>query len=214
MGVDAAEKIEDEQVSAAAKLMSFGTDPSEMIGKAGNELTAAINSGDIVKARAAQKILLNSGNKGVQHLQQTLESSMNTVEGKKSDVGRNLRADLNAAGLKGKNNVLSTWANNTDTISNTATDRGTFEALNDVELAGQSLDNLTRGRASITYDQAKSIQENSNVFKDLDPKKKALFAQIAPLTPAGTTPPATPPGAGTPPVPPVPPATPPGPPTP
>ncbi|MFZ2835744.1 MAG: hypothetical protein WAZ21_00285 [Candidatus Saccharimonadales bacterium] len=214
MGVDAAEKIEDEQVGAAAKLMSFGTDPSEMIGKAGNELTAAINSGDIVKARAAQKILLNSGNKGVQHLQQTLESSMNTVEGKKSDVGRNLRADLNAAGLKGKNNVLSTWANNTDTISNTATDRGTFEALNDVELAGQSLDNLTRGRASITYDQAKSIQENSNVFKDLDPKKKALFAQIAPLTPAGTTPPVAPPGAGAPPVPPVTPPTPPVPPTP
>jgi hypothetical protein len=229
MGVSLAEKIEDEEVGEAQKLMRAGVDPHEMIGLASKHLEDAIDSGDVVKARAAQQILLNSGNKGLDTLHDTLSRKITTREQKESDVARNLRSELNQAGLKGKNNALAAWSYNSldTTLDQTRNDAGTLEGLSDTELAGQSFEKvLSHHRTSGAIDQAKarSVIDNQNIWKDLSKEKQDLFVQLAgrgpahPVAPPATsptappTPPATPPTV--PPAPPTPPSGPPTPPTP
>jgi hypothetical protein len=182
-GVSLAEKMEAEEVGNAETLIRSGTDPTELIGHASETLASAIKKGDVVKARAAQKILLSSGNKGVEALHETLKKEMPDVEGargKGTAVGRNLRADLNAAGLKGKNNELASWAYNNASLKETMSDGATYSNLSDVELAGQSPKNLKAAadNGHISFEQAQTVVSNENVYKDLDPEKKALFADI------------------------------------
>lgn len=120
---EASEKALESDISAAAVSMrSTHNDPDHQIDNVAKELTSAISIGDIVKARAAQSILLNSGGAGLDTLERTLEASSDgklnadgtrsggDPEMRNSKVGVSLRTALNSAGLKAKNNTVATWA--------------------------------------------------------------------------------------------------------
>jgi hypothetical protein len=181
--VSALDKMEDEEVSNAEKLIRHGKDPNEMIGIAKTELATAIQNNDVTRGLAAQKILRNSGNKGLDALHETLEANVTTEQQKTSDVVRNLRSDINSAGLKGRNNVLTSWSYGagTQTLADAANDTSVLGGLTDVELAGQSLDKAlkTAPQGAITQAKAQSIIDNQNIWKDIDENKKVFFEQVA-----------------------------------
>ena len=180
-----ADKAFTEDVSAAESLLrSQHTDPSTLIKDAAVELEKAVGSGDVVRARAAQNILLNSGGKGIDQLHSSLAKTMTSSTMKNSEVGQSLRSALNSAGLKAKHNALANWAYSPadQTPSQALVDKGVYSGLNDVELAGSSYTALKAAVAagSISADQAKAVMGNSTVYKDMEQAKKDLFATLAP----------------------------------
>lgn len=187
-----ADKADTEEVAAAETMMRSGVDPTKLLDHARREMITASRSGDSVRARAAQKILLSGGGKGLDKLYEAYietesgidpKSGMRTGQGvvKTTETMKDLRSALNAAGVKPKNNVLATWAyNDSDTsLTGTAAENATLASLNDVELAGQRDVVLQAGKHFITQAQAKSIVANDNVFKDVSPVAKAIFMEIA-----------------------------------
>jgi len=193
---EASEKAFENDISAmAVSLKNTHNNPDTQIDDVAAELTSAIASGDKVKARAAQSILLNSGGAGLDTLHKTLEAaSTSNPAMRNSEVGVSLRTALNNAGLKSKDNAMATWAysdNTFESIRNgTATTTvqkpdGTTEVkkvsaiqgLNSVELAGQRGRVVEAAKHLITPDQAAAVLAD-NVSKDMDPGKKALFEEI------------------------------------
>jgi len=220
---EASEKAFENDISAmAVSLRNTHNNPDTQIDDIAGELTSAIKSGDKVKARAAQSILLNSGGAGIDTLHRTLRSvSESDPNMRKSEVGVSLRTALNNAGLKGKDNAMATWAytdstfeaigNGTATIDVKNPDGSTskkqvsaVQGLNSVELAGQRGHVIEAAKHLITPAQAKAVLAD-NVSKDMDPKKKALFEEISRgmhvsgRGTGGTPPPTGGPTGGTPP---------------
>jgi hypothetical protein len=198
---EASEKAFENDISAmAVSLKNTHINPDTQIDDIAQELTGAINSGDKVKARAAQSILLNSGGAGLDTLHRTLEASSVSNPGmRNSEVGVSLRNALNNAGLKGKDNALASFAYNDAPLASLRQDKSTFKNLNSVELAGQRthiLQDAVKNNA-ITPQQAQAVLAD-NVSKDMDPTKKALFQAVANLaSPGGSTPPPAPGTGGT-----------------
>lgn len=186
----ASEKADIEEVAAAETLMrSQHSDPSQLIENAGIEFRKAVKSGDSVGARAAQSILLNSGNKGIKELHSSVNESFgaNGVS-KESDVGKSVRSALNRAGLKPKNNALATWAYNTDDIARTSSAASTFNTLSDAELAGHDVDNLTAaaGAGILDSGRAARILENPSVAGSIGERERQYLERLAHRT--GPTP--------------------------
>lgn len=194
---EASEKAFESDISAmAVSLRSTHNNPDTQIDDIASELTSAIQSGDKVKARAAQSILRNSGGAGLDTLHRTLQAASEADPNMRgSEVGVSLRTDLNNAGLKGKDNTLATWAYSDNTFeaigngtattevrnpdgSTTIKSVSAIQGLNSVELAGQRGHVIEAGKHLITPDQAKAVLAD-NVSKDMDPKKKALFEEIS-----------------------------------
>jgi len=198
---EASEKAFENDISAmAVSLKNTHINPDTQIDDIAGELTSAIASGDKVKARAAQSILLNSGGAGLDTLHRTLEASSVSNPGmRNSEVGVSLRNALNNAGLKGKDNALASFAYNDAPLASLRQDKSTFKSLNSVELAGQRthiLQDAVKNNA-ITPQQAQAVLAD-NVSKDMDPTKKALFQAVANLaSPGGPTPPPAPGTGGT-----------------
>lgn len=113
------------------------------------------SGGDAIKARAAQEILMNSGNAGTNALREALSS----VD-RSSEVGIDLRKDIAASNLKGKAADVYKWSvddqgRSLETISR---DAGTWSGLADAQLAGQ-VEGAMRaavGSGGITPEKAKS----------------------------------------------------------
>jgi hypothetical protein len=195
---EASEKaFENDISSAAVSMRNTHSDPDKQIPNVAMELTKAIEKGDKIKARAAQSILLNSGGAGIDKLNETLSDYEEKKDSniRNTEVGKSLRTGLNSAGLKGKDNSLATWAysnNSIESIRNgTATDvKGKMvsavQGLNAVELAGQrgSVISAAVAKNLISPEQAQAVLE-SNVSKDMDANKKALFAGVAAKAAAG-----------------------------
>jgi len=193
---EASEKAFENDISAmAVSLKNTHNNPDTQIDDVAAELTSAIASGDKVKARAAQSILLNSGGAGLDTLHRTLEAAtVSNPNMRNSEVGVSLRTALNNAGLKGKDNALASFAYSDKSLSDLRQDRSTFKSLNSVELAGQRthvLEEAVKNNA-ISPEQAQAVLAD-NVSKDMDPSKKALFQAVANLASSGGT---TPPPAG------------------
>ena len=201
-GVDASDKIFDEDVAATEKLLRASSKgPQHMIDEASSELTKAIAKGDVVRARAAQSILLNSGNKGVQTLHSTLHSAFGP-EGtahKDSDVGKSLRANLLSSGVKAKNVALDKWSSADEKVPlSMAATQEQISSLNAAELATQGTELLEASRSQISASQAKDVMANDNVFQALDEAKKTLFREIAGVVAPGSNGGSASPSAGTP----------------
>jgi len=179
--IASAEKADSEEVAAAEALMrSQHSDPSTLIAKAQGELSSAITAGDSVRARAAQGILLNSGGKGVDALHQTIQSSFASEGSKNSPVGQSMRAALNRAGLKSKNNALASWAYNSATIGATSSDKSTFEGLSDAELGGHSENNLraAAGAGAIDGARAERILSNPTVAGSIGESERKFLQSL------------------------------------
>ncbi len=172
-------RAENEEVEQEMVRMRAGTDPREMINKAATELQSANSRGDVVAARAAQKILLGSGNKGVAKLHETLHG-LEAGGSLKEDVSKELRADLNGAGLKGKDNALASWAySNGATIAGQEASASTYSSLSPTELAGQSAAALTQGSyGGITPSMAEAALSNPAAASQLDEEKRTILQSI------------------------------------
>lgn len=115
-------------------------------------------------------------------------------------IGQKVLSDLNSSGIKGKNASLAQMAytppvdsnGKKRTVADIAGDSGTYSALTDAELAGQSEDNLKK--ANISSTRAQSIIDNQNVWSQLSDNKKQIIQGYAAA--GGGTP--TPQAGGTP----------------
>lgn len=122
--LNAIDEEENKEVTAAVAQISHDTTSVNRIGESARILKESIISGDKTKARAAQRILLSSGNAGVSALQdvysgkhgstdeevdltKTALSSLASTE--RSELTGYLRSEVNSAGLKGRNNALARW---------------------------------------------------------------------------------------------------------
>jgi hypothetical protein len=205
-GVALSKKMEEEDVANAETLMRAQNDATVLPNKAQEIFEEAVKSGDTVKARAAQKILLGSGAPAIKMLRE----SVGKIKGNDKNQGtiNSLRNDINAANLKGKDAVLSAWGyknydpstgKNDDekndlknkkrdaiatlgydgmSIETIGADKGTFSGLNPVELAGQDIDVLKRAR-DISGNQARDVLSNQNASQLLSDEKREHFEKIA-----------------------------------
>lgn len=185
-------QLEEEEVKQTVVRMRAGKDDRDMIELIAKELENANASGDAIAARAAQKILLGSGTKGISKLEETLSSIEQSDTGLNKEVSRELRSDLNAAGLKPKNNVLAAWSydGKERDLKTIANDAGTFNTLNPVELAGQNEKNIERaiGSGAVSQDMAAAVLGNQQASQFLNEIKiKALNEAAGIASPASTS---------------------------
>jgi hypothetical protein len=208
MGTAMASKEEREAVDNEAVRLQKQTGWTEAnrLENARETFKEAMKSGDTTKARAAQQILLSGGNKGISELQNAYtdigNSSSDEEYGKmmNDSIGQKVLSDLNSSGIKGKNASLAQMAytppvdsnGKKRTVADIAGDSGTYSALTDAELAGQSEDNLKK--ANISSTRAQSIIDNQNVWSQLSDNKKQIIQGYAAA--GGGTP--TPQAGGTP----------------
>lgn len=189
-GAARAAKIVDAEDSGEveAAIAQFGLDPNinsvNKLSKMRTALADAIKAGDTTKARAAQKILLGSGNKGIDMVQSVYsDTSMQShlADSANAETVGRLRSDLTSAGLKGKNNALATYGYTGDhqSFNSHLGNASTYSSLNPVELAGQSLGNLTNNQGAISTDMANAVLNNSEASALLDGDKLALFRKVA-----------------------------------
>jgi len=188
----ASDKATDEEINEAQSLMlNTYTDPATKIDEVQKELEDAFDKNDVVRARAAQKILLASGGKGLTAIESAISAKVKTsgvkgsLEDKGSDVATALRRDIANAGLKPKNNALVAWATGNNetiaTLQDAKNDAGTFSSLSDLELAGHNLGNLTAAATSGVIDGARAEQMLSNptVYAALGGNERTYIASLA-----------------------------------
>ena len=154
------------------------------------ELAEGIASDDTPRGLEVKKILLGSGSKGVEELSKTLDASV-IASNRDSGTVDFLKHDITGAGLKGKDAALDKWSRDIDkstgkasgaSIVDVASRQSTLEGLNDLELAGQSLERLQLGKISST--RANEIQANQQVWAALSEEKKIEIRKIGGATPS------------------------------
>lgn len=184
---------DDAEVDAEVARIKLNTNSVNRLDEAQRMLEEGIKTGNTTQARAAQRILLGSGNAGISKVQAVYSKpEMQEHMGKPQADGtmKELRSDLNGAGLKGKNNALATYGYQDAKDANGKSlghqsfnahlgAESTYSSLNPVELAGQSSGNLERARASITPSMAQAVLSNSGASALLDGTKRDFFEQIA-----------------------------------
>jgi len=195
-------KLEQEDITNVEILLRAQTNPIDLIKDIGKQLDDAMKNGDTTRARAAQNILLTSGAPGIAKVRDTVGAVAETSTNK--DTINKLRSDINAAGLKGKDVVLSAWGYSGEggvgkTIDELLVAK-TFEGLNAVELAGNSIDVLMpilkdgsgkvryeadgitpmrRNAAMVSADKAMQILDNQNSSALLNKDTRAYFLKAA-----------------------------------
>lgn len=188
-GVALVSKEDDQQVEEAATLLRSTMDPDNTREQATAVLMSAQQSGDVVKARAAAKILMGSGAPGLKDLQGAIHTMEANGMDRASGVATALRNDILGSGLKGKDAVLNAWAYNGKTIQQTRDDAGTFSGLNNLELAGQNKDNIAVGAASGGITAAAAAQAlNSDSAKDMmSAETRQALSSVAGIVPPAPT---------------------------
>jgi len=187
----------DNEVVAMQK--QSGWTEANKLENAQHEFEEAMRAGNATKARAAQQILLSGGNKGISRLQdgysnlgssmgvEQYEAMMNAAPAQKA------LSDLSSAGIKGKNAALTqmsyTAPTTTDangnkvktTVDSIANSAGTYNALTDSELAGQSDENLQSAINSggVSQERASRIRSNDSVWSQLSENKKQMISGVA-----------------------------------
>jgi len=213
-------KIEEDEVTNAETLMRAQNDATVLPAEAQKIFENAVKSGNTVQARAAQRILLSSGAPVIKMLHESVEKIRGT-DGSNGTVDNrgtinSLRNDINTAGIKGKDAVLSAWgyknydpSTETDpvkraeveekkrqanadlgydgvSIGTIGTDIGTFSGLNPVELAGQDIAVLREARG-VSGNQARDVINNQNASQLLSDEKREHFKKIAAADPVPST---------------------------
>lgn len=190
-GVSGVTSEDNKQIEDQMLLINNGVDEREKIDNAARVLTEANSSGDVIRARAAQKILLNSGAPGIQKVHDTIHQ-LETSNSLNQNVSSALRSDIASSGLKGKDNALSSWAYTVDSSGNAITMRqseqsaSTYSGLNAVETAGQNIEDLREGAnvGGITAAHAQAVLSNDDAQAILNQEKRDFFASIANGQPA------------------------------
>ncbi len=178
----AVDKMETEAVGNREVLLRAKIDPRNL-DEVGKELEKAIGGNDVATARAAQRILLGSGSKGIAKLSNTLAANEGSLS---EDTSKALRKDINGAGLKGKDNALASWAYMDKRLGDLISSADTYSNLNPTELAGQNIDNLKAApKGAISAKMAQAVLDNQQASQLLDKHKRELFEKLAKAS--GTT---------------------------
>lgn len=147
-------------------------DPTNKIGEMQKALRGAYDSGDVIAARAAQSILMDSGNKGRNALRSTIagEDGGPSIDST-SEVGVEMRRDLQASNMKGSAADVYAWAvsgtkevTNADGTKTTvarnfdeiAKDKSTWAGLSDTQAAGQVAGAMKEAVASGGFSKEKA----------------------------------------------------------
>ena len=186
--------IEDKEVANAELLMRNGVDPGNMIGHAKQQLSSALTSGDAVKARAAQKILLSSGSKGRKGLREAISSHVPSGDAaalaKQNTAISAIKGDLAKSGLKGSDVVLDKYAfdNGGNTISDITNAVDTYSGLSSTEIAGQSADLLRAGieNGGISKGTAAGIASDPRLSVGMGAEERGVLEEYA-TRPSGET---------------------------
>jgi hypothetical protein len=187
-GAAAASKIEQEEVdNEVTKMGKSFSGPDQELTEATDAYNAALHSGDVVRARAAQKILLSKGSAGVQAIRDVVggkkDSAGNEIykglSGVKNGAVSYARSDLASAGIKGKDAGLNTWSyddKNRD-LADVDASVTTYTGLTDSELAGQSAAVLRAAVAAGHIDRARrdAMLANQTIEAQLSEDKKAIL---------------------------------------
>lgn len=187
-GAATAQKLKSEDVDNEVARMQAESDPHSELADASNAYYSAMGSGDIVRARASQKILLSKGNAGVSEIRKRVEQLGSTD----NDAVKYARADLASAGLKSKDAALNQWSYDSDqrSLADIDKDAKTYTGLSDSEFATQSVDTMSRAVAStgidkdgnritgLSADRAQRLMTNPDVQKDLNEDKYRVLTQI------------------------------------
>lgn len=191
------QKMTQDEINNSMALLQ-NDDAATLIPRAVAQLERANKSGDVVAARAATQILSKqTGSKGVSALHTSITNMESAAGGLNEEVSANIRADISSAGLKGKDRALDTWSRferSTDangkpvlgadgkqimkTLKEHDNHESTARGLNEVELAGQSVDQLKKfvDSKSMTHEQAQRVIEaNKQGAIALDPAKLDIF---------------------------------------
>lgn len=181
-GIALANKEDATLIEQEMALMASTADPKTQLTEAASILESASKSGDVVRARAAQKILLNSGAPGLDTLHTTL-SGLESSGGLSNKMSSVLRSDIQSAGIKGKDNVLNNWTydKKSRSIAELELSADPYDGLNPVELAGQSAKNLNLGVANslITPQAAQQVLQSEQASGLLSAEKRKIFTNLA-----------------------------------
>lgn len=167
-GVALSKKMEEEEVANAETLMRAQNDATVLPDKAKEIFDNAVKSGDTVKARAAQKILLGSGAPGIA----MLRKSVKDIKGNNKNQGtiNSLRNDINAANLKGKDAVLAAWGYKNYDPSTVEGDTPEANAKRAAIKAQKTASNEELGYDGISID---TIGTDKSTFSGLNPVELA-----------------------------------------
>ncbi|MBC7943451.1 hypothetical protein H7X68_03060 [Candidatus Saccharibacteria bacterium] len=190
-------KLENEEIEQAIELIKQESTPTTEQDVAKATFIEATKSGDTAKARAAQKILMTQlGAPGIQALHESIGEI--GTEGNAETI-KELRRDINASGMKGKDNAVATWGYTDQSIQNIESSADTFKGLNPTELAGQNIKNLNKAQG-LTGDQARSVLSNQNAAQLLSGEKREFFERLSQSQPSvgGPAPTGAPPAPPTP----------------
>lgn len=176
-GVAMANKEDQERVAEASALIRSQAEPGQEITAAEGALTQAISKGDTVRARAAMDIMLATG-RG----RSTLSNQLQQMENNKAlpaSMKTAIRGHLVTKDLKGSDNAMMEWALQGGNLTATQRAASTYAALNPVELAGQSMDNLRAGAHAITPEAAAAVLDSEIARDKLDATKRTFFSNAA-----------------------------------
>jgi hypothetical protein len=173
-----------EAIKHRIALMQDNSTADTLIDNAAKELIAANNSGDVLAARAATQILgSQTGNAGLNRLDATI-AALETAGGIDSSIIEGVKVEAVAAGVKGRNVTIDTWATDKKhrTLADVAADPETAKKLNFRETSTQAPDKLNQWRigGQLTVDQATAVM---NAYDrgtlELDAEKVTIFRRAA-----------------------------------
>jgi hypothetical protein len=171
-------KLSAEEIDNEVKRIIETGDPVTMRADVKTAFISATNSGDTIKALAAQRILATKlGAPGVQDLQ----NAINDIEvrgGGNTETIKELKRSSGEYALKGKDNTTAVWGYSDKSIAEIRADVKTFSGLNSVELANQNLDSLENSFSNISKSQADELLANNNATQSLDAQKLKFFKSI------------------------------------
>lgn len=182
--VAAQQKMTKDQIDNSISLLQNG-DAATLVPRAVAQLQEANRRGDAVAARAATQVLTTqTGARGIQEFHNAVRG-MEAAGGLHAGVSENIRADVSAAGLKGKDRALDTWSRQeggmTDLVQHDANQNLT-SGLNEAELAGQSAAQLANfaQTGSMTQAQAQRVlAAHDRGAIQLDEAKLGIFTNRA-----------------------------------
>lgn len=173
-----------EAIKHRISLIQDDSTADTLIDNAQTALLQANASGDSVAARAAVQILgSQTGNAGLAKLDETI-GTLETRGGIHRDIIEGVKVEAVAAGVKGRNVSIDTWATDKThrTLAAVASDPKTAEKLNFRETSTQDpvkLDQWRKG-GQLTIAQASAVM---NAYKkgtlELDARKVEVFTKAA-----------------------------------
>jgi len=191
-GIALADKMEREEM--ANEVIRINNNPTANLEEMLND--SLKDDGNSVRARAITSIYLTKGAYGVGKINEAITKA-ETPQNSKSSLFNNLRKDIGAAGIQGKDYSLASWTYDKDTrtLSEVTKDPEVLSKMSKLsgkDLGGQNLAILKNIEKSISGNQAREALNNPSVFAEMDEDKKAFFRGISdtdPVSPINTPPP-------------------------